>query len=770
MLCLVSRDGDERAPAGLTRLADDAGTRIDLGALGAAEVAELARRAYGRPVPARAAARLATHAGGNPLHTSALLDELPYEVLVAADAEELPAPRSYASLVLAQVARCSEPARNLAAALAVLGAAAPMAAVARMVCCDDPLAAVDELAACGLVDVRSGVTGTTVAFPHGLARASVAADLSPSRRAALHAAAATVTEGDEALGHRLAASHGPDPDLVRAARHRADALAAAAPVAAGRLLLAAASRAGSTDEREHLLALAAARLSMAGAPVDGLVDEVATGRPGALRSVVLGRAALTAGDQGGAERLLTDAWQAASTAGSGDDARPLAAPIADLLGILALHRRDSGSLVTWARRAVDAGSRSGLSATLGAHGLALEGRFAEAVAEMSDLLSTAPSPELRLDALLGRGVARVWANDLERADADLVAVDADGGPARSLLARVDVRSYRAEAAFRAGRWPEALDLAESTASIVDDAGDPLPVALPHAVAVFVLAGMGRLPEARHHLEAAWANAEQTGLMPARLWSTHASLRLAVAAGDHDDVVRVGDGLVAEGFGELPEAIHHWRAAYVDGLVAVDRLDAAAAAARELGREAARGDVSVAADAARAAGVVAAARGDHDGATDAFAAGLALDTRASRPYERARLELAAGAHQRRAGNRRAASALLDQACRRFEALGAGPWVTRCAQEAAACGLRPRRRSSPVVGDEALTSQERLVARLVAQGATNREVAAELVISVKTVEHHLGRVYAKLGLRSRTELAARLAADGAEAVAAGERARP
>ena len=143
----------------------------------------------------------------------------------------------------------------------------------------------------------------------------------------------------------------------------------------------------------------------------------------------------------------------------------------------------------------------------------------------------------------------------------------------------------------------------------------------------------------------------------------------------------------------------------------------------------------------------------EAADAAFSAGLALDAEASRPFERARLELAAAAHQRRTGRRRAAADLLAHAADTFEALGAAPWVERTAHEVERCGLRPRDRST--ARDADLTAQERLVANLVATGLTNREVAAELVISAKTVEHHLGRVYAKLGLRSRTELAAHLA---------------
>ena len=773
LLCVACRDdGVDRVPTGLVRLAaEPTGVRLDLGPLDAGSVGELVRRAYGRPVPAAVAARLAAHAGGNPLHTRALLDEVPFEVLTSTATDSLPVPRSYASLVLAQVARCRPGARDMVAALAVLGTAAPVADLARMVGCDDPPAALDDLVACGLVEVATSTPGpvpapgvvapgTTVAFPHGLARAGILADLSPSRRSALHAAAAAVTDGDEALTHRLAAAVGPDPDLVADARERARALIAdGVPTAAARHLLAAAPLAPGPGEREQLMVTAAAHLALAGQAGPALVADLAGLPPSALRSCVLGRAAMATGDQAAGERLLVDAWERAARAGPGDDAAAVAAPVADLLAILALHRRDGPAIVAWARRALATGSQSGLSAALSAHGLAIEGRLAEAIDEMSAILAADPPPVRRLDALLGRGIVRVWANDLEGAAGDLAAIEADTGAPRSTFVRVDVRSYRAEEAFRSGRWAEALDLAESTASIVDDMGDPMLVALPHGVAAFVLAGMGRLRGARAHVDAATANADETGLMPARLWSLHAALRLAAARADHAEVARLGDRLVADGYDALPEGVHHWRATYVDALEALGRLDDAAGVARELaGRSADGADASVAADAARAAGVVAAAQGRDGDAVAAFESGLALDVVASRPFERARLELAAGAHLRRAGNRRAAAALLGRALARFESLGAAPWATRCGREAAACGLRPRRRAQPDATG-ALTTQERLVARLVAQGGTNRDVAAELVISARTVEHHLGRVYAKLGLRSRTELAARLAADAA-----------
>jgi DNA-binding NarL/FixJ family response regulator len=70
----------------------------------------------------------------------------------------------------------------------------------------------------------------------------------------------------------------------------------------------------------------------------------------------------------------------------------------------------------------------------------------------------------------------------------------------------------------------------------------------------------------------------------------------------------------------------------------------------------------------------------------------------------------------------------------------------------CGIHPAREG--VEARERLTPAELSVARLVASGKSNRDVAAELVLSVKTIEHHLGRIYRKLGIGSRTELALRL----------------
>jgi DNA-binding NarL/FixJ family response regulator len=123
-----------------------------------------------------------------------------------------------------------------------------------------------------------------------------------------------------------------------------------------------------------------------------------------------------------------------------------------------------------------------------------------------------------------------------------------------------------------------------------------------------------------------------------------------------------------------------------------------------------------------------------------------------PYERARTVLAHAEVRRRWRRPGAARPLLLDAEVTFAALGARPWLERARTELAATGHRAPGEAAEDVGLETLTPQEFQIARAVAEGQSNVEVAATLFVSRKTVETHLTRVYRKLGVRSRTELAA------------------
>jgi DNA-binding CsgD family transcriptional regulator len=133
----------------------------------------------------------------------------------------------------------------------------------------------------------------------------------------------------------------------------------------------------------------------------------------------------------------------------------------------------------------------------------------------------------------------------------------------------------------------------------------------------------------------------------------------------------------------------------------------------------------------------------------FEQALHWHTQAAQPFPQARTHLAYGERLRRQGRRADARAHLRTALETFEALAAAPWAERGARELRATGERvPRRRPAR---DPNLTSQELQVALAVARGATNRQAAAQLFLSPKTIEKHLGSVYAKLGVGSRRELA-------------------
>jgi DNA-binding CsgD family transcriptional regulator len=120
----------------------------------------------------------------------------------------------------------------------------------------------------------------------------------------------------------------------------------------------------------------------------------------------------------------------------------------------------------------------------------------------------------------------------------------------------------------------------------------------------------------------------------------------------------------------------------------------------------------------------------------------------RPLDRARIQLHYGEHLRRERRRIDARVHLRDAVEGFERLGAAPWAQRAGRELRATGETARKRDVSTLAE--LTPQELQVARLVGEGATNKAVAAQLYVSPKTVEYHLRKVFAKLGIASRTEL--------------------
>jgi DNA-binding CsgD family transcriptional regulator len=165
---------------------------------------------------------------------------------------------------------------------------------------------------------------------------------------------------------------------------------------------------------------------------------------------------------------------------------------------------------------------------------------------------------------------------------------------------------------------------------------------------------------------------------------------------------------------------------------------------------ASGSWSAQAAAARCRGLLA----GRDDFEPSFERALELHAGQPTPFERARTELCYGERLRRARRRREARVHLKPALDVFETLHAARWADRARTELQASG---ERRQPDAALRRALTAHELKVARLVVDGASNREAASALYVSPKTIEFHLGNVYRKLGVRSRTQLA-RALADG------------
>jgi DNA-binding CsgD family transcriptional regulator len=133
----------------------------------------------------------------------------------------------------------------------------------------------------------------------------------------------------------------------------------------------------------------------------------------------------------------------------------------------------------------------------------------------------------------------------------------------------------------------------------------------------------------------------------------------------------------------------------------------------------------------------------------FSVALQLHATGDRPFDRARTELLYGEHLRRSRHRVESREHLRTALAIFEQIGAAPWAERARSELRASGETARRRDPTTI--DLLTPQELQIARLVAEGLTNKEVAAQLFLSPRTIHHHLRHIFVKLEITSRTQLA-------------------
>lgn len=732
---------------------DQLASGITLGGLNVEELGGLCRE-LGRPgLSERAVHRLADHTGGSPLLVRAMLSELTDEALEAAGAF-LPAPRLLAGLILPRLAALPQPARDLVVVAAVLGdrcALADMAAVADVA---EPAAALDQARRAGFLVEQGTAPDRVVSFAHLLIRRAVYDDLGADRRRQLHLRAATALDGQDALGHRAAAAVGPDLNLA------AD-LCAAADTAArtGKLLLAAKylQQAAAVTERgpgRDECMLAAFELQVQAADVTAAeaarlaIEQIPAST---RRDTALGQLALLSARPWDANVLLRAAWEARDQADQDGAGGEAALGLGQLLAM-------SGSITEgemWLDRALGTGKGSeawyDAARCIRSFAFALSGDTGQALSLFSDLPGPAASvPAARTDALAFRGVARLCAGDLQAASEDLALA------VRRVSAGLQVRfpgpvlAFLSEAEFRQGRWDDAQGHAEMAISLARDADRDYDLALVHSAAVPVAACRGDWAAATAHAEAA----EQSARVFGGLTSTFAASArgiLGFARGEPQEALR-GSALALA----VPQVDQYdnpaalwWRPAQIWGLIRTGEFNEAEEVLADFAsRAAARGEPGALIHAACLRGTLAMFRDDLGRADRVLQAGRRAARDVRLPFHRAVMDLQHGRCLARLQRRKAAIDVVRAAHDVFSGLRAHPFIRASESELCALGLRPRAGGDPDL--PGLTAQELRVARLVASGMSNREAAAQLYLSPKTVEYHLAHAFTKLGVHSRHEL--------------------
>lgn len=257
---------------------------------------------------------------------------------------------------------------------------------------------------------------------------------------------------------------------------------------------------------------------------------------------------------------------------------------------------------------------------------------------------------------------------------------------------------------------------------------------------------GREDECRAHAEGALERATALGLGLPAAEASHAFALLDLGLGRPAEAFERLHALAgaAPGAGH-PRLAHLYVADLVEAAVMAGRAEAAEAALSAFGRWIEHSNAPpMLALLARCRGQLAAG----EAAATHFAAALRLHAGHDRPFERARTELLYGETLRRARRRLEARAHLRAALETFERLGAAPWEERARRELRASGETARKRDPSTADD--LTPQELQITRFVSEGATNRQIAAQLFLSPRTIDYHLRKIFRKLDISSRAEL--------------------
>ncbi len=641
----------------------------------------------------------------------------------------------------------------LLAAVSIDGHAGPISTVLEQRGLD-PVGVIGELEEAGIIQLSAG----RCAFRHPLLRAVTVQRASPAQRRRAHAAlAAALTERPELRTRHLAeAAVGFDDtiagDLLDAAegeaRRRGFASAAALQERAAQLT-------PSTARQAHCYSLAAENALLSGdaAAVRRLaelaMDDSDDPDPRARALLALGTLEQLAGSVLQSRELVDEA----ARLGNGVIKTRALAELAN-----ACYRLGSAPGMAAAAQALREHADPAvpeeemLACYISGAALAFGGDWQLAYTPMSralDLLETDPvlreDPRYLAMALL----APAWMGEPDRA---LSFLERRLDKAREMGALgvlpLTLSLLAGGAAHQLGWHEAAFAYAGEAVEIGEELGFVSDVSFAYAVLAWELAARGDHDAAAASL----ARARELGVR-AEIAGVAVHLELvdafaALCRGDLTRVVAVLEARIAADGGRFPRGDYELGVApdLVEAYLGVGRrADATRLAARHAALHRTSPDPTIRGHALRLLGMTA---DDEAGAEGFFAAAHEAHAAGSNAFEAARTHLANGTALRKRGHRIDARMHLRVAEDAFATLGLDGWTQRARAEGAATGQQARRRDA--TGD-ALTSQETRVALMVARGLSNKEIAAALFLSPKTIEHHVSSALRKRGLRSRTELA-------------------
>ena len=719
-------------------------TRLRVGPLSAGALHAILERELGRGFARPTLLRLHEASGGNPFFALALARSLRPEGGSGDPSQPLRLPEALDDLVHARLAALPEPSRT--ALVIVAAAGRPTRALLRAAEVEDR-ALEPALAAGVLAYAEDGVV-----FTHPLLASVLYGRTPGSERRAAHRLLAALVDDPVARARHLALStDDPDPETVPTLDEAAAlALARGAPNVAAEL-------------GEHALRLT---------PEDAHEDRH-------RRSLVAARAHLVAGEE---ERPRAIARELLSSAPPGP-AR------AEALALMADLERWDRRVALLDEAVLEAARRPALEARLRLR-LAGAGRAIRGLtwSEGHALAALRLAEKLDDDALRAGSLSMLATLRFDRGDEDapglaerayelavvgddreqlqsatwalghVLTLSVSTERARAVLAALydeerqtdERRSARVLWALsfvelRAGRWQLASEYAERMLEIDREYGVTFAPAFFHVA--LIAAHRGELERAAELA----ARGRELGDKEGALLPALVALAGLIELWSGDAAAAVGWFAAAEEKADAAEwhepNLRWWRADYVEALLELGRtadavvvLDAWEAEAVRLGR------TWVLAQVTRCRGLVAAAGGDVEQALATLADAVREHEEVGDPFGRARALLALGVTRRRARQKRPAREAIEAAVAGFEELGAAGWAEKARTELGAIGGRTR--------VDGLTPAEQRVAALVAEGRTNREVATALFLAERSVAGHLSRVYAKLGIRSRTELARKL----------------